>query len=220
VPTSILISTDKAVDPINVMGATKFIAEKIFLTMAQKCVDQSFSIVRFGNVANSRGSVILMLIKSLLRKKEIVITNPEVTRFLMRIQDAVGLIFKSLDISVGGEIFVLKMRSFKLGDLADIIVDYVAPRLSIEPKEVHVKTIGLAKGEKLHEKLFREDELEKVVDVGDFYAIIDPKTFPKHKKYLAYPNATNIVISSQRASRMAPSDLKDLVFEYLAGMSV
>ncbi|MDH5770431.1 MAG: polysaccharide biosynthesis protein [Candidatus Bathyarchaeota archaeon] len=220
VPTSVLISTDKAVDPTNVMGATKFIAERIFLKTAQKCVDQNFSIVRFGNVASSRGSVIPMLIESLLRKKETVITNPDVTRFLMRIQDAVGLIFKSLDISVGGEIFVLKMPSFKLGDLADIIVEYVAPRLGIDSKEAHVKTIGLEKGEKLHETLFREDELEKVVDLDDFYAIIDPKTFPKHKKYLACPNATNLVISSQRAPRMSPSDLKDLVFEYLAAMGI
>jgi UDP-N-acetylglucosamine 4,6-dehydratase len=220
VPTSVLISTDKAVDPINVMGATKFIAEKIFLTMAQKCVDQNFSIVRFGNVASSRGSVIPMLIESLLRKKETVITNPDVTRFLMRIQDAVGLIFKSLDISVGGEIFVLKMPSFKLGDLVDIMVEYVAPRLGIDSKEAHVKTIGLEKGEKLHETLFREDELEKVVDVGDFYTIIDPKTFPKHEKYLAFPNATSLVISSQRVPRMSSSDLKDLVFEYLAAMGI
>lgn len=218
VPTSVLISTDKAVDPTNVMGATKFIAERIFLKTAQKCVDQNFSIVRFGNVASSRGSVIPMLIESLLRKKEIVITNPDVTRFLMRIQDAVKLIFKSLDISVGGEIFVLKMPSFKLGDLADIIANYAAPHLDIEPKEVHVKTIGLAKGEKMHEKLFREDELEKVVDVGDFYAIINSKTFPKHEKYSSYPSATNISVSSQQATKISPSSLKDIVSDYLTTM--
>ena len=216
VPTSVLISTDKAVDPINVMGATKFIAEKIFLAMAQKCVDQNFSIVRFGNVANSRGSVVPILTESLLRKKEIVITNSDVTRFMMRIQDAVALIFKSSEISVGGEIFVLKMQAFKLGDLADVMINYVAPRLGINPKEACIKTMGLIRGEKLHEKLFRRDELDKVVDLGGFYAIIDPKTFPKHKKYLAYPNATKIVTSSQQAPRMLPPKLKDLISEYLS----
>jgi len=220
VPTSVLVSTDKAVDPINVMGATKFIAEKIFLTMAQKCADQNFSIVRFGNVANSRGSVIPMLIESLLRKKEITITNPDVTRFIMRIQDAVELIFESLDISAGGEIFVLKMPTFKLGDLADVMAKYVAPHLGITLEEAHVKTMGLVRGEKMHERLFQKDELDRVVDLGDLYAIIDPKTFPKQKNYQSYPTARNIVISSQRAPRMQPSDLKDLVFEYLAGMGV
>lgn len=216
VPTSVLISTDKAVDPINVMGATKFIAEKIFLTMAQKCVGQNFSIVRFGNVANSRGSVIPILIESLLRKKEIVITNPDVTRFIMRIKDAVELIFKPLDISVGGEIFVLKMPAFKLGDLADVMTNYVAPHVGIKSKEACIKITGLVRGEKIHEKLFRKDELENVVDLGDFYAIIDPKTFPKHKKYLAYPNATNVVTSSQQASIISPSKLKDSISEYLS----
>lgn len=220
VPTSVLISTDKAVDPINVMGATKFIAEKIFLTMARKCIGQNFSVVRFGNVANSRGSVIPMLIEFLLHKKEIVITNPDVTRFIMRIQDAVRLVFKSLKISVGGEIFALKMPAFKLGDLADVIVNYAAPRLGIASEEAHVKTIGLVRGEKMHESLFEEDELNRMVDLGDFYAIIDPETFPKHKKYLAYPNTTNIMISSQQAPRISPSRLKNLVFEYLAKISV
>jgi len=219
VPKSVLISTDKAVDPINVMGATKFIAEDIFLTMARKCIGQNFSIVRFGNVANSRGSVIPMLIEFLLRKKEIVITNPDVTRFIMHIKDAVELIFKPLDISVGGEIFVLKMPSFKLGDLADIMISYATPHLGIKPKEVSIKATGLVKGEKMHESLFARHELDRVVDIGDFYTIVDPKTFPKHKKYSAYPKAANIVISSDQAPRIPTSELKDIVFEYVASKS-
>lgn len=220
VPTSVLISTDKAVDPVNVMGATKFIAERIFLRTAEKCADHTFLIVRFGNVANSRGSVMPILTESLQHKKKIVITDPHVTRFIMRIQDAVELIFKSLDISVGGEIFVLKMPAFKLGDLADVMVNYAAPHMGIASEETRVKTIGLVSGEKMHERLFEEDELNRVIDLGDFYAIINPKTFPKHKKYLAYPKATNITVSSQQAPRISPSRLKNLVFEYLAKISV
>jgi len=214
VPTSVLISTDKVVNPINVMGATKFIAERIFLRTAEKCADQNFSVVRFGNVANSRGSVIPILTESLLRRKEIVITDPHVARFIMRVQDAVELIFKSLDTSVGGEIFVLKMPAFKLGDLADVMVNYIAPHLGIEPEKVCVKNIGLRKGEKMHEKLFSEDELERIVDLGDFYAIIDTKTFPKHKKYLLYPNV-DVVVSSQKATKISLQLLKDIIFEYL-----
>lgn len=216
VPVSILISTDKAVDPINVMGATKFIAERIFLKAAERRPDLNFSVVRFGNVANSRGSVIPVLIDSLLHGKEIVITDPHVTRFIMRIQDAVELIFKSFNTSVGGEIFVLKMPSFKLGDLADVIVNYIAPHLGIKPKEVCIKTIGLVKGEKKHEKLFGENEIDKVIDMGDFYTITDPKTFPKHRKYSECSKATNIVISSDQAPLVPSSELKDIVFEYLA----
>jgi len=216
VPKSILISTDKAVNPINVMGATKFIAEKIFLGSAHKYTDQSFAIVRFGNVANSRGSVIPIFIESLLRRKEIVITDPHVTRFIMRIQNAVGLTFKSLDISVGGEIFALKMQSFKLGDLADTMINHVAPHLGIAPDEIRVKTIGLVKGEKMHEELFKENESDRVMDLGDFYVIIDSKTFPKHEKYLTNPNAMNIMISSQQTPRISSSKLKKFIFDYLS----
>jgi FlaA1/EpsC-like NDP-sugar epimerase len=164
--------------------------------------------------------VIPILTESLLGKKKIIITNPDVTRFIMRTQDAVELICKSLDVLVGGEIFVLKMSSFKLGDLADVMVNFVAPHLGIEPKEVQIKTIGLVRGEKMHESLFTKSELDKMVVLDDFYAILDPETFPKHEKYSAYPKATNIGISSDQVPKVSSPELKDIVFECLAGISV
>ena len=216
VPSCILISTDKAADPINVLGATKLVAEKIFLNAAKKNLDSNFSIVRFGNVANSRGSVIPVLVDSLLHKKEIAITNPDVTRFIMRIQDAVGLIFKTLEISVGGEIFVLKMKSFKLGDLANILVNYAAPQLGINPKEVRVMTTELVRGEKKHERLFAEDELNSVADLGNLFAIVDEKVFPKHKTYLR--NKLPGLISSDQALPVTKSYLREIVSDYLTAL--
>ncbi len=108
----ILISTDKAVNPTSVMGATKMIAEKVFLNAAKNSSKTIFSVVRFGNVANSRGSVIPVFVDSLLNKKQITITDPHVTRFIMRIEDAVGLIVNSVEVAVGGEVSVLKKKSF------------------------------------------------------------------------------------------------------------
>jgi UDP-N-acetylglucosamine 4,6-dehydratase len=216
VPSCILISTDKAADPINVLGATKLVAEKIFLNAAKRNLDSNFSIVRFGNVANSRGSVIPVLVDSLLHKKEIAITNPDVTRFIMRIQDAVGLIFKTLEISVGGEIFVLKMKSFKLGDLANILVNYAAPQLGINPKEVRVRTMELVRGEKKHERLFAEDELNSVADLGNLFAIVDEKVFPKHKKYLR--SKPPGLISSDQALPVTKSYLREIVSDYLTAL--
>jgi UDP-N-acetylglucosamine 4,6-dehydratase len=216
VPACVLVSTDKAADPINVLGATKLIAEKIFLSAARKSLDNTFSIVRFGNVANSRGSVIPVLVDSLLHKKEIIITNPEVTRFMMRIQDAAGLIFKSLEVTIGGEIFVLKMQAFKLGDLADVLVNYAAPQLGMAPSEITLKTTELVRGEKKHERLFADDELNSVADLGDLFAIVDEKVFPKHKKYSKCKKPS--LISSDQARVVTNDFLKEIVSDYLTAL--
>ncbi len=214
VNSSILISTDKAADPINVLGATKLVAEKIFLAAAKKYSNQKFSVVRFGNVANSRGSVIPLLTDSLLHKKEVTITNRHVTRFIMRIEEAVDLILKSLECSIGGEIFILKMPSFELGTLADILVNCVAPQVGIPAKEITIKTTDLVRGEKLHERLFAEDEVKDIADLNEYYAIIDTSAFPNHKKYLSYRSISNI-ISSENAPRISHSKLKEIVLDYL-----
>ncbi len=214
VKTAVLISTDKAVNPKNVMGATKFIAERIFLNAAENSADQKFFIVRFGNVANSRGSVIPVFIDCLLTNNEIIITDSEVTRFIMRIPEAVELIFKSLKMSLGGEIFVLKMPAFRLGDLLDGI-NQVAPALGFSPSAYQVRFIGLQKGEKKHEILFGLREIENVVDLEDLYAIIDVKRFEEHNKYLNFNSSKNIISSSQDASKIPLEEIKKLFFEHI-----
>ena len=215
VPMSMLISTDKAVEPINVMGATKLIAERMFLNAAKLSEEQIFSIGRFGNVANSRASVIPVLVEGLLSKRELMITNPDVDRFIMRIQDAVNLILKASKLAVGGEIFVLKMLSFKLQDLFDVMIERIAPHLGIETKSIRLKRIGLVRGEKLHEKLFSFSEVNAVFDLGDFYVIADPKTFPKHEKYRTYPRVEKLCISSDEAPRISLADLEKIVMEHV-----
>lgn len=215
IPTSVLISTDKAVEPINVMGATKLIAERTFLNAAKLNKKQVFSIVRFGNVANSRGSVIPVLIESLLSGKELVVTDPKVRRYIMRIEDAVNLIIKAIGLAVGGEIFVLKMPSFELRDLLDVITEKVASHLGVNVKKIKIKQIGLIKGEKLYEKLFFPNEINEIFDLEDLYVVTDMKTFPKHKKYKNNPLAKQVWISSSEASKISLAELEDIVMEYV-----
>ena len=126
------------------MGATKFIAERIVL-------NANFSCVRFGNVANSHGSVIPIIIENLLNGKPINITNPHATRFIMEIPDAVNLVMEATKYAQGGDLFILKMKAFKLGDLLDVILHKIAPRLNIPEEDIKVNMIGLVNGEKLHE---------------------------------------------------------------------
>jgi FlaA1/EpsC-like NDP-sugar epimerase len=202
----ITISTDKAADPSGVMGATKFIAERITLNGNSLSGGRSvFACVRFGNVANSAGSVIPVFIENLLKGKQLLVTDPEVTRFTMRIPDAVNLILKATEYSKGGEIFAFKMKAFKLGDLVDVIVNRIAPKLNIQ--NARYKITGLVgKAEKLHEKLIANSELNHVYDRGDMY-IITPKKIQNSAVDKAY--------SSDKVSKLSPKEIYDLVVEYL-----
>jgi FlaA1/EpsC-like NDP-sugar epimerase len=157
------ISTDKAVKPCNVMGATKLIGERIVL-------NANYTSVRFGNVACSRGSVIPVLLEEMIKKKQLTITDPNVTRFIMRASDAVNLVLKATEYAEGGEIFILKMKAFKLSDLADVLLNYAAPKLDLTVK-IKLNIIGLIHGEKLHENLIDELETYYLHDLSDFYVI-------------------------------------------------
>jgi FlaA1/EpsC-like NDP-sugar epimerase len=195
------ISTDKSVNPYNVMGASKFISERIVL-------NANYTSIRLGNVANTRGSVIPVLIEEMIKKKQITITDPNATRFLIRTSDAVKFILKATYYAEGGDIFVPKMKAFKLSDLVEILLEYIAPKLNISPKEMKINTIGLVRGEKLHEDIIHELEIPYVHSIEDFYVI-------KPKIYTSKIHTTPLVISSRNAEIMSKEELKNIVEEYL-----
>ncbi len=162
----IALSTDKAVNPINLYGATKLASDKLFIA-ANAYSGQSntvFSVVRYGNVAGSRGSVIPFF-KMLIEKgeKEIPITDARMTRFWITLDEAVDLVFKALNESKGGETYISKIPSFKITDLA----------LAMKP-DATIKLIGIREGEKLHEVM--------VTEYDSFF------TYEYDKHYIIYPN--------------------------------
>lgn len=177
----IALSTDKAVNPINLYGATKLVAEKIFIAANAYAGGRvKFSVVRYGNVVGSRGSVIPLFL-SLKRQgiKEFPITDERMTRFWITLEEGVELVIKALNESEGGEIFVPKIPSMRIVDLAK----------AIEPK-CKIKIIGIRPGEKIHETLISEDEARKVKKFNDIYVIL-PQFFEKEelqKKYKNYPS--------------------------------
>ena len=169
----ITINTDKSASPVCVMGASKFIAEKITLNANSVQPErQCFSCVRFGNVANSRGSVIPVYIDNLLHRKPLQVSNPDVTRFVMEIPDAVRLIMQSTQYARGGEVFILKMRAFRLGDLVDVITNRIAPRLGLTTRDVVINMSGLVEGEKLHEDLISGSECSRIYEFNDMYILM------------------------------------------------
>jgi len=158
------ISTDKAVHPVNLYGATKMTAEKLFIQGNSYSGETgtNFSCVRYGNVIGSRGSVIPLFLK----QKEtgtITITHDEMTRFWITLEQGVGLVIDGINKMKGGEIFIPKIPSMKITDLADTI----APG-------VKKKIIGIRPGEKIHEILVTEDEAKHTKEFPDFF-VIEPE---------------------------------------------
>lgn len=184
----ILISTDKAVHPANVMGATKFLAERLVMAASAYSDDGTkFSCVRFGNVLNSRGSVIPLFKKQLKRGGPITLTDEDMTRFIMNIYQAAKLILQVGMLSQGGEIFILKMPAFKLSDLVDAMIEFYAPLYGYKPEEIDVKIIGKRPGEKLYEELMTSDEMLTAYDNGDLFIIRDELN-KKHPDFIYNSN--------------------------------
>ena len=158
----VVLSTDKAVSPKNLYGATKLVLEKMVTATNNynNSTQSKFAIVRYGNVTGSRGSVIPFFLK----QKEngfLPLTDINSTRFNIEIEDAVIFVFKTFNLMEGGEIFIPKMKSYKLIDLANAIV----PKIKI------IET-GLRPGEKLHESLIASEELSITHEFKDFFAIV------------------------------------------------
>ncbi len=157
----VALSTDKAANPINLYGATKLCSDKLF-TAANTLVAQDytrFSVVRYGNVIGSRGSVIPLFLKQ-REAGELTVTDPRMTRFWITLGDGVEFVLKSLERMVGGEIFVPKIPSMNIMDLARAVCP-----------QCEVKIIGIRPGEKLHESLITMDDSRRGLDMGDCYII-------------------------------------------------
>ncbi len=169
----ILISTDKAVTPVNVMGATKLLAERLMISsnVYSGRDGTKFSCVRFGNVLNSRGSVIPIFKKQIKNGGPLTITDERMTRFVMHIHEAAKLILNAGSLSDGGEIFILKMPSVRVPDLAEAMIEYYAPKYGFDVEDIEIEVIGKRIGEKLHEDLMTPDEIIYAEDHGDLFII-------------------------------------------------
>jgi FlaA1/EpsC-like NDP-sugar epimerase len=167
------ISTDKAVDPTNVMGATKLLTERL-MSAAQSYKGGSparFASVRFGNVVGSRGSLVPLIRGQVARGGPVTITDPEMTRFLMPLADAVSLCLEALERMRGGEVFILKMPRVRVGDLVEVLIEAYAPQFGYRPDEIAIETIGTRAGEKSHEVLMTADEAVRAESSERMYVV-------------------------------------------------
>jgi UDP-N-acetylglucosamine 4,6-dehydratase/5-epimerase len=166
------ISTDKVVNPMNTMGATKLLSERLILAAEyyKGSAQTIFSCVRFGNVMGSRGSVIPLFKQQIEAGKPVTLTDREMTRFMMSIPQAARLVLRAAELAKGGEVFVLKMPVLKIEDLAQMLIDdYKEKRDSQTTSEI--VEVGVRPGEKVYEELMTLEESERAYENDIMYAI-------------------------------------------------
>lgn len=145
------VSTDKAVDPVNLYGMTKAVGEKVILQANNISKETKFVCIRGGNVMGSNGSVIPFFIEQINNSQPITITHRDMTRFFLTLEEAIELLFKAAENSLGGEIFVMNMPSCKIVDLAEVLINNYG-------KDTLIKDIGIRPGEKINEVLISKNE--------------------------------------------------------------
>ncbi len=162
IDTVVGVSTDKAAKPVNVMGMTKAIQERVFITGNLTCPKTRFICVRYGNVLASRGSVIPLFHEQIRCGGPVTVTTKDMTRFLLSLEEAVDTIFAALQGARRGETYIPRVRSALMTDLA---------RALIGDRQIDIEITGIRPGEKLHEIMISEEERYRTVDRGKYYAI-------------------------------------------------
>lgn len=197
----IYISTDKCISPLNVMGSTKLLGERLIVSASNykgKC-KTIFSSVRFGNVAGSSGSVIQIFENQIRNNESLTVTDDRMTRFIIKCDDAISLILKTLKLSKGQEIFILDMKSIKIIDLASIMNKNNSP----------IQIIGQIKGEKIHEELFTKEESRNVMQRESLF-VIPPSELVDYYKGIGFKYVNKDTYSSED-SLMSIESLKQFL---------
>lgn len=207
----ILLSTDKAVYPINAMGISKAMAEKV-LVAKSRLIDKSGPILcatRYGNVMASRGSVIPLFFEKIKSGKPLTITDPNMTRFLMSLEESVDLVLHAFEYGEQGDIFVQKAPASTISDLADAIKELCQIDASIN-------IIGTRHGEKLYESLVSREEMSKAVDMGKYYRIPADNRDLNYDKYILEGEVDINEIddyTSHNTERLTVSEIKSVLLK-------
>lgn len=213
----IFTSSDKAVNPTNVMGTTKLMCERL-MTAANYYRgprDIVFSSVRFGNVVGSSGSVTPLFKSQIQAGGPLTVTNPNMTRFIMPMSRTLALLFKATEMAQGGEVFIFKMPAVKVSDLASTMIESLAPKLGYIPSKIKTKVIGSKLGEKMYEELMTDDEARRALETKDMFIVL-PEMKELTSTKFRYPRAKPVRAMSYKSSDvklLAKEEIKKLLHE-------
>ena len=207
---AICVGTDKAVSPLNTYGATKLLMEKLFITASNYLKKErhktKFIALRYGNVLGSSGSVIPKFINQIKNNEKITITNSNMTRFSISIDEALDFILKATEIGKGSEIFVPKLRAYSIMDVKDALFDLLG--------KTDEQIVGIRPGEKLHEILINNDEMNYCWEYQEMYMIVDPSLGRMYSLLNELPEKKKIenmkVYSSNNVQKIPKNELKKI----------
>ena len=170
----IFTSSDKAVNPTNVMGTSKLMGERLITAANSNSLNSKtvFASTRFGNVLGSNGSVVPIFTNQIANGGPLTLTHKEMTRFVMSIEQSVGLVIESAALVCGGEVFITKMPVIRIDDLAKVMIRILAPSYKLAPEDIKITTIGSKPGEKLYEELMSEEETRRSIELKKYFAIL------------------------------------------------
>ena len=205
VKTVICLSTDKAAYPVNAMGTSKAMMEKVIVAKSRTVAPETTKIccTRYGNVMCSRGSVIPLWIEQIKAGKPITITEPTMTRFIMSLEEAVELVLFAFEHGVSGDILVQKAPACTLETLAKAVTGLFAP-------EHEIKIIGIRHGEKLHETLLTNEECANAIDLGSFYRVPSDKRDLNYDKYFKEGDRSRNVLTEFNSSNTRILTVKEV----------
>ena len=203
----VCLSTDKAVYPINAMGITKAMMEKIMVAKSRNSGVTEIVGTRYGNVMSSRGSVIPVFYEQIIQNRSITVTDPSMTRFMMSLAEAVELVLFAFSNGKNGDIFVQKAPAATVGDLASAIKKLYGYKGEIE-------TIGIRNGEKSHETLLTKEEMARAIDLGQYYQIPAPQKTLNYEKFISEGELDRNNISeynSENTKRLSEAEIVHLL---------
>lgn len=213
-------SSDKAVNPTNVMGTSKLMGERL-MTAAnayRRGDGPVFASTRFGNVLGSRGSVIPLFKQQIARGGPVTLTDRRMTRFIMTLRQAVQLVMDSTFLARGGEVFVTKMPVVRIADLAEVMIRELAPCYDFDPRQIEIQIIGAKPGEKLYEELLNDEETRRTVELPHYF-VITP-AFKSVYETINYTYPDMVAVEQDRPYNsaveraMAPDELRHYLREH------
>lgn len=199
----ICLSTDKAAYPINAMGITKAIEEKVAVAKSRYSGDTKICCTRYGNVMCSRGSVIPLWIDQIRSGNPITLTEPSMTRFIMSLDEAVDLVLFAFEHGQSGDIFVQKAPACTIGTQAEAVCELFGG------KKKDIKVIGIRHGEKMYETLLTKEECAKAVDMGDFYRVPADNRDLNYDKYFKEGDVKRVTIDEFNSNNTRRLNLEE-----------
>lgn len=212
----VLTSSDKAVNPTSVMGTSKLMAERLMSAANAQRRDAGpiFASIRFGNVLGSRGSVIPIFRNQIASGGPVTVTDRQMTRFIMSLEQAAQLVMEAVFLARGGEVIVTKMPVLRIEDLAQVMITDLAPTYGLDPEKISIEFIGSKPGEKLYEELTNEEEVRRTFDWGD-YLIVKPALSLSSSTLFADWESAGKPIDRPYNSALSPSMSSDEIQAFL-----